>query len=104
MVLNFKDPIICGFLKIYMHYSTTWGFLGDSEVKNLPAMQKQTWVQSLEEEVATQTHSNIPAWDISWKEEAGSVQSMGLQRVWHDWATNTILNKMAQDVFPVEAP
>ena len=55
--------------------------------KNLPAVQ-ETWVQSLgwedplEEEMAT--HSSIIAWKISWTEEPGELQSMGLQRVGHD--------------------
>ena len=31
------------------------------------------------------THSSIPAWEIPWTEEPGGLQSMGLQRVWHDW-------------------
>ena len=33
------------------------------------------------------THSNIPTWKISWTEEPGGLQSMGLQRVGHDLAT-----------------
>ena len=51
-------------------------------VKNLPAVQ-ETWVRSLgwedllEEEMAT--HSSILAWKISWTEEPGGLQSMGLQ-------------------------
>ena len=53
-------------------------------VKNLPAIQ-EAWVQSLgqenplEKEMAT--HSNILAWKISWTEEPGGLQSMGLERV-----------------------
>ena len=51
-------------------------------VKNLPAMQ-ETWVQSLSPEDALEkemaTHSNILAWRISWTEEPGGLQSMGLQ-------------------------
>ena len=31
------------------------------------------------------THSSILAWRIPWTEEPGGLQSMGLQRVWHDW-------------------
>ena len=63
-------------------------------VKNLPAVQ-ETWVQSLgwedplKKEMAT--HSSIIAWKISWTEEPGGLQSMGSQRVRHDWATNTYL-------------
>ena len=36
----------------------------------------------LEKEMAT--HSGILAWEILWTEEAGGLQSMGLQRVRHD--------------------
>ena len=37
------------------------------------------------------THSSILAWRVPWTEEPGSLQSMGLPRVRHDWATNTFL-------------
>ena len=56
-------------------------------VKHLPAML-ETQVQSLgqedplEKEIAT--HSSILAQKISWMEEPGGLQSMGLQRVGHD--------------------
>ena len=49
-------------------------------VKRLPTMQ-ETWVQSLgwedllEKEMAN--HSSILAWEISWTEELGELQSMG---------------------------
>ena len=35
------------------------------------------------------THSTILAWRVPWTEEPGKLQSMGSQRVRHDWATNT---------------
>ena len=35
------------------------------------------------------THSNMLAWRIPWTEEPGKLQSIGSQRVRHDWATNT---------------
>ena len=41
----------------------------------------------LEEE--TTTHSSILAWKIPWKEEPSRLQSMGLQRVWHNWVCMT---------------
>ena len=59
-------------------------------VKRLPTMW-ETGVQSLgqedplEKEMAT--HSSILAWKIPWTEEPGRLQSMGSQRVGHDWAT-----------------
>ena len=37
------------------------------------------------------THSSILAWRIPWTEEPGRLQSVGSQRVGHDWATNTTL-------------
>ena len=35
------------------------------------------------------THPSILAWRITWTKEPGGLQSMGLQRVGHNWATNT---------------
>ena len=34
-------------------------------------------------------YSNTLAWRIPWTEEPGGLQSMGSQRLGHDWATNT---------------
>ena len=36
------------------------------------------------------THSSILAWRIPWTEEAGRLQSMGSQRVGHNWAAFSI--------------
>ena len=33
------------------------------------------------------THSSVLAWRMPWTEESGGLQSMGLQRVRHDWVT-----------------
>ena len=33
-------------------------------------------------------HSSTLAWKIPWTEEPGGLQSMGLQRIGHDWATS----------------
>ena len=38
-------------------------------------------------EKAMATHSSTLAWKIPWTEEPGSLQSMGLLRVGHNWAT-----------------
>ena len=35
------------------------------------------------------TLSSVLAWKIPWTEKLGGLQSMGSQRVGHDWATNT---------------
>ena len=58
-------------------------FPGGSEVKNLPEMQ-ETWVLFLGQkdplEKKTATHSSVLAWRIPWTEEAGGLQSTGLQK------------------------
>ena len=56
-------------------------------VKNLPAVEA-TQVPSLGQEdpleKGMETHSNILAWRISWREEPGALLSIGSQRVRHD--------------------
>ena len=63
-------------------------------VKKLLAMQ-ETWVLSLGQEGPLEkrmaTYSSILAWRISSTEEPGRLQSLGLQRVGHDWMTNTFI-------------
>ena len=65
-------------------------------VKNLPAMQ-ETWIWSLvwedSLEKGTATHSSILAWRIPWTEKPSGLQSMGLQRAGHDWATFTFMQE-----------
>ena len=61
---------------------------------------QETWVPSLggeeplEKEMAT--HSSILAWKIPWTKEPGGLQSMGLQRIEHNWATKHILKGMSK--------
>ena len=38
---------------------------------------------------AQATHSSILAWTVLWTEESHGLQSIGSQRVGHNWATNT---------------
>ena len=56
-------------------------------VKNLPAV-RETQVQSLGGEDPLEkgiaTHSSILAWEVTWTEEPGGLQSMGSQKVGHD--------------------
>ena len=62
-------------------------------VKNLLAVQGTQelqvwslgWEDPLKEEMVT--HSSILAWKITLREEPKELQSMGLQRVRHDWNT-----------------
>ena len=61
----------------------------------LPGM-RETWVRSLGREDPLQkemaTHSSTLTWRIPWREEPGRLQSMGSQRVGHDWATSLSLS------------
>ena len=64
-----------------------WASLVVQLVKNLPVMQETQvqplgWEDHLEKEMAT--HTSTLAWEISWIEEPGRLQSMGSQRVGHD--------------------
>ena len=60
---------------------------------------RETWIWSLGWEDPLEkgkaTHSSILAWRIPW-----TVQSMGLQRVWHDWATFTTTTTRLQHTRP----
>ena len=63
-------------------------------VKSLPSMWETRvrslgWEDPLEKEMAT--HSSILVWEIPWMEEPGGLQSMGSQRVRHDWTTSLSL-------------
>ena len=68
-----------GYLALYV----TWTSLVAQMVKCLPTMQK-TQVQSLGREDLLEkvmaTHSSILAWEISWTEEPGGLQSMKSQK------------------------
>ena len=50
---------------------------------------QETWVRSLDMEDPLEegmaTHSSILAGEIPWTEEPGGLQTMGLQRVGHDY-------------------
>ena len=76
-------------------------------VKNLPAM-RETWVQSWVRKIPWRrkwqpTPVFLPG-ESPWTEEPGELQSMGSQRVRHDWATNPFtfsihVMKQEQDKF-----
>ena len=59
-------------------------------VKNMPANEKmqETEILSLGQEDLLEegmaTHYSILAWRISWTQEPGGLQSLGVQRVGHD--------------------
>ena len=59
---------------------------------------QETWVLSLRREDSLEkgkaTHSSILAWTVPWTEQPGGLQSMGWQRVGHDW-------RLALSYFPI---
>ena len=77
--------------QIFKLYANIWGgFPGGSVVKNPPAKQ-ELQVRSLDREDPLEkgmaTHCGILAWRIPWTGEPGGLQSIGLQRVGHNWVT-----------------
>ena len=101
---NTKQKIIIG----HRNYTVLCNLtsLVAQTVKHLPTT-RETWVRPLgredplEKEMAT--HSCILAWKIPWTEEPGRQQSMGSQRVRHDWATShTRMQPQKEDSFLVK--
>ena len=82
---------VCVCVCVYTH---VWASLVAQTVKNLPAVQEtQTWSLHQEDplEKGIISHSSILARRISCTEQSDGLQSTGLQRVRHDWVTNTYL-------------
>ena len=73
------------------------GFPGGSDNKEyLPALQKtQVCYLGREDplEKGKATHTSSLAWRIPWTEEPGGLQSMGMQKVGHDWASSIIKSR-----------
>ena len=71
-------------------YGFSWGFPDGLVAKN-PSAKQEMRVQSLGQEDSPKkvaTHSRVLPWEIPWTEEPGEPQSMGSQRVSHDWLYN----------------
>ena len=89
-ILYLADQAFALVWKFSLIYLSVRASLVAQLVKDLPAM-RETWVWSLGWEDTMEkgkaTHSSILAWRIPW-----TVQSMGSQRVGHDWATFTSLH------------
>ena len=83
--------VLLQLLVIYPYLSR--GFPGASDGKKKSACNAGDlgsslgWEDPLEKGMSI--HSSILAWRIPWTEEPGGLQSMGSQRVRHDWMTNT---------------
>ena len=75
---------------------TIWIFPVAQTIKILPAVREtRVWSlggkDCLEKGIAI--HSSTLTWRIPWTEETGRPQSRGLQRVGHDWVTNTLCKR-----------
>ena len=89
--------LTAGFCSTVLWVSVFGWSLQAQTVKHLPTT-RETRVRSLgweypqEKEIAT--HSSTLAWKIPWMEEPGRLQSMGSQRIRHDWATSLSLTSV----------
>ena len=86
-------------IKINLSLSLSGASLVAQRVKHLPEMwetrvQFLGWDDPLEKEMAT--HFSTLARKIPWTEKPGRLQSMGSQRVGHDWATSLSLSLSLQ--------
>ena len=64
-------------------YGVAWSW---TRLKRLSSSSREELTEK-----AMAPHSNTLAWKIPWTEEPGRLQSMGLRRVGHDWATSLSL-------------
>ena len=89
-----NTSLISGFLVYWSQLVLLGTSLVAQMVKRLPTMQ-ETLVQSLGQEELLEkgmaTHSSTLAWKIPWTEEPSRLQSMGSQRVRHNWVTSLSL-------------
>ena len=77
-------------VSVFKHYLLFGASPVSQMVKNLTTMQEtQVWSPYWEDplEKGMATHSSILAWRIPWTEESSGLQSMGSQRVRHNWVT-----------------
>ena len=74
-------------------------------VKNPPgnAGDMETWVRSLGQEDPLEegmaTHISILAWGIPWTEGPGRLQSIGSERVGHDWSDLACMHTLSSDTW-----
>ena len=81
------------FTSLHMGVSGSTGASPVAQMLNnlTPMQETRVWSLGQEDplEKGVPTHSSIFAWRIPWTKEPCGLQSMGLQRVGHNWVTNT---------------
>ena len=74
---------------IYMMFMNIIFLISVNIIKNYFCRSKKTWVWSLGQEVplekGMEAYCTVLAWRIPWTEESGRLQSLGSQRVGHNW-------------------
>ena len=95
--LNILGREVIGRFKREVTHTLLLASLVAQPVKNLPVVQETRvqslgWEDPMEKEMAI--HSSTIAWKIPWTEELGRLQSMGPQRVGHNWATSLSLSPL----------
>ena len=102
------DSLFMAIIIIIKYY---WGFLGGTSGKE-PSCQCRShrrhgfdpWVGNDPLEEGMAVHSSILAWRIPWTEEPGGQQSIGSQKVGHNWSdsahTIIIINFYLTSKFP----
>ena len=86
-----KVAELCLTLRPHGLYSP-WNSPGqNSGVDSLSLLQGISPTQGLNPGLRMAPHSSSLAWKIPWTEEPGGLQSMGLLRVGHNWATSLSL-------------
>ena len=79
--ISLKDSIFQGHGKAIMQVKPQWGITS----------HLSRWLWERQKAKLMAPHSSTLAWKIPWTEEPGRLQSMGSQRVGHDWATSLSL-------------
>ena len=92
MFQDLKESRCLGNQQVYIY---SFHLLLAKQVKHLSTVQETRvralgWEDPLEKEMAT--HSSTITWKIPWTEEPGRLQSIGSQRVGHNWATSLSLS------------
>ena len=94
--LSLASPVLAG---MFFTTSATWSFTfrGSDCKESACNVGDLVWSPGPEDspEKRMTTHYSILAWRIPWTEKPGRLQSMGSQRVGHDWATNTSATREA---------
>ena len=71
--------------------SPSWLLISESLQSFSHCCTKIEYLYYIMLEKAMAPHSSTFAWKVPWMEESGRLQSMGSQRVGHDWATSLSL-------------